>query len=204
MPDILRNRVQRTPLQWVRRPQLSRSCGLCKYPWCIGMYWKDCSHENLDRHSTINNYIGYGLSGKSVNHRQFKHALTLPLALVLYEYLITFPEEIRLVWKRPWTLVSVLLLSVRWNMVLNSLLDFIPMVAQFLSPHFVKNANLNTCVQTVRITRRAALLGYIPPPPQLSSVIYKLQVRCQTYVARNVSHAWFSFLCFARLCYSRS
>ena len=77
----------------------------------------------------IDNYIGYGLSGKLVNHRQFKHALTLPLVLILYEYLITFPDEIRLVWKRPWTLASVLLLSVRWNMVVNSLVDFIPEVA---------------------------------------------------------------------------
>ena len=72
-----------------------------------------------------------GLDGKLVSCKQFKHAFTLPLVLVLYEYLITFPDEIRLVWKKPWTLASVLLLSVRWNMVVNSLLDFIPQVAQF-------------------------------------------------------------------------
>ena len=39
------------------------------------------------------------------------------LALLAYEYVITFAEEVRLVWGRPVTITSVLLLTVRWMMV---------------------------------------------------------------------------------------
>ena len=101
-------------------------CGLCKHALEAK---KTGSHKN--RCSTIDNYMACGPNGTSVSHRQFKHTLTLPLVLVLYEYLITFPDEICVVWERPWTLGSVLLLSVRWNMVVNSFLDLIPLVAQF-------------------------------------------------------------------------
>lgn len=47
-------------------------------------------------------------------------------AMILYEYFITFDDEIRTVWKKPWTLASALLLSVRWNMFVSSILIFVP------------------------------------------------------------------------------
>ena len=40
------------------------------------------------------------------------------IALIIYEYVITFADEIEAVWKRPWTATSVLLLSTRWVMLL--------------------------------------------------------------------------------------
>ena len=71
------------------------------------------------------------LAGKLVSLKQFKPSLILFPVMGLYEYSITFVDEIRVVWKRPWTLASVLLLSVRWKMVVFSLLELIPVVAQF-------------------------------------------------------------------------
>ena len=47
------------------------------------------------------------------------------VALVLYEYMVTFDREITAVWKRPWNATSILLLSVRWAMVLNQVLLWI-------------------------------------------------------------------------------
>ena len=43
------------------------------------------------------------------------------LALVVYEYLITFDREIAVVWNRRWTATSALLVFVRWTMVLGQL-----------------------------------------------------------------------------------
>lgn len=45
------------------------------------------------------------------------------LALVVYEYLITLDSEVATVWKRRLTASSVLLLSVRCNMVANVVLN---------------------------------------------------------------------------------
>ncbi|KIP05466.1 hypothetical protein PHLGIDRAFT_74282, partial [Phlebiopsis gigantea 11061_1 CR5-6] len=37
------------------------------------------------------------------------------VALGLYEYIITLASEVETVWKRPWTVSSILFLSIRWN-----------------------------------------------------------------------------------------
>ena len=43
-------------------------------------------------------------------------------ALVAYEYLITFGQEVSTIWKRPWTAASALLLLIRWTMVLRQIM----------------------------------------------------------------------------------
>ncbi|EKM56357.1 uncharacterized protein PHACADRAFT_140967, partial [Phanerochaete carnosa HHB-10118-sp] len=41
------------------------------------------------------------------------------LCLVVYEFVITLDQEIAVVWRRKFTLTSLLLLSTRWLMLLN-------------------------------------------------------------------------------------
>ncbi|KIP12118.1 hypothetical protein PHLGIDRAFT_62551, partial [Phlebiopsis gigantea 11061_1 CR5-6] len=53
--------------------------------------------------------------------------LTSHLALVLYEYAITFTDEIRTVWKRqPMTVTSFLFVFTRWTMVLTAIYRILP------------------------------------------------------------------------------
>lgn len=47
-------------------------------------------------------------------------------ALVAYEYVITLDQEISTVWSRKRTASSALLLSIRWVMVLNQVVSYIP------------------------------------------------------------------------------
>ena len=54
-------------------------------------------------------------------------AYTLLLALVAYEYLITFQQEIDTVWKRKLNTTSLLLLGVRWVMLALTIFNFILM-----------------------------------------------------------------------------
>lgn len=44
----------------------------------------------------------------------------------MYEYLITLGDEVDVVWSRPWTGASVLLLSTRWTMLLSAAVDLAP------------------------------------------------------------------------------
>ena len=46
--------------------------------------------------------------------------------LVIYEYVISFDQEIMHVWTRKLTATSFLLLSTRWVMVLIQILDLVP------------------------------------------------------------------------------
>lgn len=53
--------------------------------------------------------------------------LTQGIALVVYEYIITFSDEIQTVWKRRLTATSFLLLTIRWVMVANvAVASFVP------------------------------------------------------------------------------
>lgn len=45
-------------------------------------------------------------------------SLTSRQAMTLYEYVITFDQEVNTVWRRKWTLTSFLLISIRGMMVL--------------------------------------------------------------------------------------
>ena len=112
-------------LRWTHKQRLSRLRGLCKHSKRIVTYESLLTEALSYHHSGICGKLGPSV----INKLQLKHALTVLPAMVLYEYLVTFPDEIRLVWKRPWTLASVLLLSVRGNMVANSLAEFLPEVS---------------------------------------------------------------------------
>ena len=62
---------------------------------------------------------------------------TLDTGLVVYEYIITFNQEVAQVWKRRPTATALLLLSTRWIMVLGPLIDILP-------------SEPNTCKQSSR------------------------------------------------------
>lgn len=49
-----------------------------------------------------------------------------PQVLPIYEYVITLDLEVATVWKRSFTLPSLLLITTRWNMFLGALLFFWP------------------------------------------------------------------------------
>ena len=49
--------------------------------------------------------------------------------LVLYEYLITVDRELQAVWQRRWTATSLLLLSTRWVMVVNAIVELFPVAS---------------------------------------------------------------------------
>ncbi|KIP05716.1 hypothetical protein PHLGIDRAFT_486379 [Phlebiopsis gigantea 11061_1 CR5-6] len=46
--------------------------------------------------------------------------------VLLYEYVITFDNEISIIWKKQWTFPAILLLLVRWNMILQGVSEFSP------------------------------------------------------------------------------
>lgn len=79
---------------------------------------------------TIGNYIAGATSGELSLHAHIMHFILkflLRLVLVIYEYTITLRHEIEtLLWKRPWTLSSILFLSVRWVMLLDTLFGYSP------------------------------------------------------------------------------
>lgn len=62
-------------------------------------------------------------------------------ALALYEYLITFADEIETVWKRPWTATSMLLLSTRWVMLLTLVYTVVPSTPTVRPPTFFYSEN---------------------------------------------------------------
>lgn len=49
----------------------------------------------------------------------------LSIALVVYEYIITFDQEVVAVWKRRWNATSGLLISIRWVMVFSQILSWL-------------------------------------------------------------------------------
>lgn len=70
--------------------------------------------------------MGVAASGKFVC-TSFDTLLTcISPALVAYEYIITLDQEISTVWGRKRTASSALLLSIRWVMVLNQVVSYIP------------------------------------------------------------------------------
>lgn len=47
-------------------------------------------------------------------------------ALPFYEYIITLQDEVEIVWMNKVSVVTLLLLSTRWNMVLTAILPLVP------------------------------------------------------------------------------
>lgn len=45
---------------------------------------------------------------------------------MFYEYLITLGDEVAVIWQRPWTATSVLLVSTRWVVVLTNVTGLVP------------------------------------------------------------------------------
>lgn len=54
------------------------------------------------------------------------HALMTETALVLWEYTITFANEVDIFWRKPITATSLLFATMRWSMMVNALLEFAP------------------------------------------------------------------------------
>ena len=50
--------------------------------------------------------------------------------LAIYEYIITAGDEINIVWRRKFNISSSFLLSVRWIMVINAVVQIYPTTAQ--------------------------------------------------------------------------
>ena len=59
------------------------------------------------------------------------------IALVVYEYVITLDQEISTIWKREWTMSSALLLSIRWAMLLNQIVAYVPASENVCSLQFL-------------------------------------------------------------------
>ena len=53
-------------------------------------------------------------------------ALTTESALVIWEYIITLPDEVDLFWRKPLTAPSMLFIATRWIMLATALLQFAP------------------------------------------------------------------------------
>ena len=51
---------------------------------------------------------------------------------MLYEYVITFDSEVNLVWKRRWSMSSLLLLTIRWFMVATVITSLLPSTPQVM------------------------------------------------------------------------
>lgn len=52
------------------------------------------------------------------------------LAVLVYEYIITFDDEVSTIWRRRWTAPSILLLTTRWNMMIQAVINFAPSTLQ--------------------------------------------------------------------------
>ena len=53
-------------------------------------------------------------------------ALTTQSALAIWEYIITFSNEVDLFWRKPVTAASMLFIVTRWNMLATALLQIVP------------------------------------------------------------------------------
>ena len=74
------------------------------------------------------------------------------LALTIYEYAITLPQEVNTVWQRKWTIASVLLISTRWILLAMAITRLLlPTVSLMLSTSDSWLITLNTEVDVVEI-----------------------------------------------------
>lgn len=71
------------------------------------------------------NYISLGVLSKLQDGMLNSH-ISLNTGLVAYEYIVTFDQEVNSVWARPPSATSVLLVTTRWVMVLNQIINWVP------------------------------------------------------------------------------
>ena len=66
-------------------------------------------------------------------------------ALVFYEYVITFEQELAVVWRRKFTLVSLLLIVVRWTLLVEAIILALPQPSEDVRIlHVVSQASLTS------------------------------------------------------------
>ena len=75
--------------------------------------------------SATSDYAGIAANGEHISLVKSMADL-LWKAIITYEYLITFQQEIAVVWRRRLTATSLLLLSTRYTLMLTQLMDYIP------------------------------------------------------------------------------
>lgn len=63
------------------------------------------------------------------------------LALVIYEFIITFEHEVAIVWRRKLSMTSILLAVIRWSMVVNAVLQNIGVATDKVSLVFLIPCN---------------------------------------------------------------
>ena len=70
----------------------------------------------------------------TLNHMSGSISL-IEVALTLYEYAITFDQEVQAVWRRTCTVSSLLLLSIRWVMVLSAIMSLVSLLPRVSAPY---------------------------------------------------------------------
>ena len=78
--------------------------------------------DNAFKSRFTSNYCGYGTAGTSVHffgHHRTSDPKSFSIALLAFEYLITFGQEVELLWKRKLTGASVLFFFNRYLILLS-------------------------------------------------------------------------------------
>ena len=70
--------------------------------------------------------------------RGLTFTISEPEAMFIYEFVINFDLEVTTVWQRKKTVISILLISIRWTMLANSFLLLSP-TSSHSSLHGLKN-----------------------------------------------------------------
>ena len=99
----------------------------------------DGLHDHLLR-STQQNYAGIALTGMELTSLLYLKSKQKTIAIVAYEYVITFHQEIATVWRRPLNLTSLLLLSTRYTAIVSQLLSWLPGSPAVCTSHLYYNS----------------------------------------------------------------
>ncbi|EKM48717.1 uncharacterized protein PHACADRAFT_202485 [Phanerochaete carnosa HHB-10118-sp] len=114
---------------------------------------------------TTGDYVAVAAACKYILHYPLRCSHSIcPSGLPIYELLITFDNEIKIVWKRPVTASAVLLGSVRWCMLLTAVLQLEPSTQNFPVAGKQQIAYLNSthsCPPLEIMTWIFTLLGFL-------------------------------------------
>ena len=81
-----------------------------------------------------------------VIHCKMCFSLIVTPVLALYEYMITLPSEVETVWRKPWTVSSVIFLSNRWiGLLIPPIFGSIPLTPKVGIVQLSFSANANIC-----------------------------------------------------------
>lgn len=72
------------------------------------------------------NDLGYAIVGRRSYHMRGTHALTIESAVAIWEYLITLTNEVDIFWTKKLTATSLFFVVMRWIMLANTLVPFMP------------------------------------------------------------------------------